>query len=139
MPSRESPPDPQRIDAVGPTALGDAVAWARRYASDQDLKARDVARLCIVVEELVTNLLEHGGLAEPQIGIELSRRPAALALVIEDNGPGFDPRTVDPQDTVPARGGGAGLRLVNAWAEIVGYASDNGRNRIELSLPLTGG
>jgi serine/threonine-protein kinase RsbW len=137
MASRESPPDPQRIDAVGPTALGDAVAWARRYASDHGLVARDVARLCVIVEELVTNLIEHGGLGDLQIGMELARRPSALALVIEDSGPPFDPRSATLEDAVPARGGGAGLRLIDAWSEVVGYASENGRNRLELSLRLS--
>lgn len=138
MASRESPTDPQRIDAAGPTALGDAVAWARRYASDHGLGARDVARLSVIVEELVTNLIEHGGLGDLKIGIELARRPAALALVVEDNGRPFDPRGAELQDAVPARGGGAGLRLIDAWSEVVGYASENGRNRLELSLPLSG-
>jgi len=137
MASRESPPDPQRIDAVGPTALGDAVAWARRYASDHDLGARDVARLCLIVEELVTNLIEHGSLGDLTIGIELARRPADLALVVEDNGRPFDPRNAEHQDAVPVRGGGAGLRLIAAWSEVVGYASENGRNRLELSLSLS--
>jgi len=39
---------------------------------------------------------------------------------------------------VPVRGGGAGLRLVSAWSEIVSYGSDDGRNRLEVNMPLTG-
>ena len=128
-------PDKQRIEIAGPTTVGDAVASARRYAIDQELGARDQARLCIIVEELVTNLIEHGG-AEHTIGIEYARLASSVALAIEDGGEPFDPRTA-LDDEVPARGGGAGLRLVKSWSEVVGYQSTAGRNRLELMVPLT--
>ena len=136
MPSRESH-DGQRIDVAGPTALGDAIAWTRRFARDQSLAERDQARLCIIVEELITNLCEHGICdTEREIGLELSLRDSALAVIVEDNGVPFDPRTARDDAAVPERGGAAGLRLVNAWAEIVSYANGTGRNRLELLLPL---
>ena len=138
MPSRESPPDGQRCDVAGPTALGDAVASARRYASDQALGPRDQARLCIIVEELVTNLIEHGGLNSPQVGIEFDRRGGAIRLILEDDGQAFDPRRAPFDDSIPDRGGNAGLRLVHGWSEIVGYETQEGRNRLELLLKLTG-
>ena len=137
MPSRESHGG-QRIDVAGPTALGEAIASTRDYARDQGLDERANARLCIIVEELITNLCEHGICdSEREIGLELSLRDAALTLVIEDNGSPFDPRLAGSETAVPERGGGAGLRLVNAWAEIVSYETRNGRNRLELLLPLT--
>jgi anti-sigma regulatory factor (Ser/Thr protein kinase) len=137
MPSRESQSDRQRIDVAGPTALGDAIAATRRYAINQRLGNRDQARLCIIVEELVTNLCEHGICdVEREITLELQRHNSAVALVIEDNGAPFDPRAMSAPAGIPARGGGAGLSLVKSWSEIVGYESANGRNRLELKLPL---
>ena len=138
MASRESPPDKQRIDVAGPTALGDAVASARRYALDQGVGPADCARLCIIVEELVTNLFEHGDLAEPQIGIEFAWRRDAIGLILEDDGRAFDPRMAPFDDSMPDRGGNAGLRLVHGWSEIVSYETQGGRNRLELLLRLTG-
>jgi anti-sigma regulatory factor (Ser/Thr protein kinase) len=139
MPSRESQHDRQRVDVAGPTALGDAVAAARRYAIDQGLGDHDRARLCIIVEELITNLCEHGICdTEREIGLELSRQPSGIGLVIEDNGAPFDPQVAPGADELPARGGGAGLRLVKTWSEIVGYEAINGRNRLELRLALKG-
>jgi anti-sigma regulatory factor (Ser/Thr protein kinase) len=139
MPSRESPTDRQRIDVAGPTALGDAIAWTRRYAADQGLAEHDQARLCIIVEELVTNLCEHGICErDREIAIELARRDMSVDLLIEDNGVPFDPRTVTGAAAIPARGGGAGLNLVRSWSDIVGYDSGGGRNRLQLSLPLSG-
>jgi len=137
MPSRESQSDRQRIEVAGPTALGDAMAATRRYALDQQLGERDQARLCIVVEELITNLCEHG-LCDTahDIGLELVRRPDAIEVTIEDNGTPFDPRSA-PERLVPSpRGGGAGLGLVRAWATITSYESNDGRNRLRLTLAL---
>lgn len=139
MPSRESGEFRKRIRVAGPTALGDAIAATRLYAIECDLKPRDQARLCIIVEELITNLCEHGVCdTEHEIAVELVRQPSGLGLVFEDNGAPFDPRTASDPDDLPHRGGGAGLRLVRAWSEIVGYESADGRNRLELQLSLTG-
>ena len=140
MPSRESQTDRQRIEVAGPTALGDAIAWTRRYAADQALAEHDQARLCIIVEELVTNLCEHGICeGDREIAIELARHGSSVELTIEDNGRPFDPRMAPGNAEIPARGGGAGLNLVRTWAEIVAYESGNGRNRLELSLRLSDG
>ena len=124
---------------AGPTALGDAIASTRGYGLELGLGERDLARLCIVVEELITNLCEHGVCdTQHDIALELFERPSGLGLVFEDNGAPFDPRSVPGGDDVPDRGGGAGLRLVNAWSEIVGYETAEGRNRLELLVRLSG-
>jgi len=138
MASRESPPGRQRIDVAGPTALGDAIASARSYALDRGVGPADCARLCIIVEELVTNLFEHGDLAEPQIGIEFELRGDTIRLILEDNGQAFDPRLASLDGSIPDRGGNAGLRLVHGWSEIVGYETRGGCNRLELLLKLSG-
>ena len=137
MPSRESQTDRQRIDVAGPTALGDAVAWARGYAADQRLAERDRARLCIIVEELVTNLCEHGDCCDQPIAIELAREGPTVGIAIEDNASPFDPRTAVTGTKIPLRGGGAGLDLVKSWSEIVGYETRGGRNRLEVRLGLS--
>jgi anti-sigma regulatory factor (Ser/Thr protein kinase) len=139
MPSRESGEVRKRIHVAGPTALGDAIASTRLYALELELNARDLARLCIIVEELITNLCEHGVCESDRvITLELFRLPSGLRLVFEDNGASFDPRTVSAADDMPQRGGGAGLRLVRAWSEIIGYESGDGGNRLELMLTLSG-
>lgn len=133
MPSRDSQ-TVNRIDVAGPTALGDAVAAMRRYAVDQGLAPTHQARLCIIVEELITNMIEHGG-GERRIGLQLDRQGDAVRVAIEDDGPAFDPRDF-ADSAIPERGGGAGLRLVRIWAESIAYQSSGGRNRLELFVPL---
>ena len=140
MPSRESQTVKRKIEIAGSTALGDAVAATRRYASDLRLGARDEARLCIIIEELVTNMIEHGGIGLKQpIAIEYALTDASVTLVIENQGPAFDPRRHSDGNDIPDRGGGAGLRLVAAWSEIVSYDSAGANNRLELRIPLSDG
>lgn len=136
MPSRESQTVKFCIEVSGPTALGDAVASTRRFAVDQALGVRDQTRLCVIVEELIANLLEHGA-GETRFGLEVARNVSSITLTIDDGGSVFDPRTAPDDPGIPERGGGAGLRLVNAWSEVVGYDSAGGRNRLQLSMPLT--
>jgi len=139
MASCESGEVRKRIHVGGPTALGEAIASTRLFGLDLGLAERDLARLCIVVEELITNLCEHGICeTEREIVLELFRHASGLGLVFEDNGAPFDPRTTSTEDEMPQRGGGAGLRLVRAWSEIIDYGSSEGRNRLELLLALTG-
>jgi len=139
MASRESDNADRRFELSGPTALGDAVAAMRRFAMDQGLAPRDGARLCIIVEELVTNIFEHGGMEDVgPVGLAMERAGSAVRIAIDDGGQPFDPASASDPGTVPARGGGAGLRLVRAWAQILGYERSAGRNRLELLVPLSG-
>lgn len=137
MSGRDSKSASVTIRCKGETALRESVEAARLFGIDTGLAAADAARLAIVVEELVVNLVDHGGM-DPADAIELglSRGPdGVIALVLIDEGAVFDPRTSDADAAIPERGGGAGLNLVRAWATIVDYRSEGGRNRTEVSIP----
>jgi anti-sigma regulatory factor (Ser/Thr protein kinase) len=104
----------------------------------ESLEGRDAVRLAIIVEELVTNLYDHGGvLSDAIVELMLAREGDAVAIAIIDPGTTFDPRTVEAPEVPPERGGGAGLGLVNAWAEIIDYRSTEGRNRLDLRMLLS--
>lgn len=139
MPSRDSEDDLETLAVAGAGLLGDAIAGARRFARAHLLGPRDEARLCIIVEEIVANLIEHGGHdpAEP-VHIRIERLGDDISLTIEDRGAPFDPRQPSGDRQSPDRGGGAGLRLVKAWSTITGYENSAGGNRLSLSLPLRG-
>lgn len=118
--------------------MHESVEAARLFGIDASLDADDAARLAIIVEELVANLLEHGA-ATAAGTVELSLACQAggpISLVLVDGGIAFDPRGADAEAAIPDRGGGAGLNLVRAWATIVDYRSAGGRNRLELSIPV---
>ncbi|MET0179730.1 MAG: ATP-binding protein [Novosphingobium sp.] len=106
--------------------------FARACALDPAMSAR----LAIVVEELVENVLTHGAdSADVMIRMQLDRAGDAVVVVLEDTGIAFDPRSApDPPAPRADRGGGVGLALVRAWSEIRSYQCDAGVNRLELAL-----
>lgn len=121
---------------AGEAAVGAACDAARDFASDAGLGEDTGTRLCIIVEELVTNLIDHAGLAAPdQLILQLGWDGREVTLVLTDPGPPFDPRVAPPpSDLPPERGGGAGLAMVQAWAHIESYVRFGGINRLTLRL-----
>jgi anti-sigma regulatory factor (Ser/Thr protein kinase) len=75
--------------------------------------------LQVVVSELVTNSVRHGGLAPSSaVGIDLVVEPGSVRGCVTDPGSGFDVGAVPPP--VPGCGGGWGLHIVGqiarAWS-----------------------
>jgi anti-sigma regulatory factor (Ser/Thr protein kinase) len=91
-----------------------AVADARRVIDElgDRLCVRDADDLRLLVSELVTNAIRHGG-ADTAPWLELELADDRVLASVHDAGPGFDPPTA-PQ---PSAAGGWGLLLVDALAE----------------------
>ncbi len=124
-------------DAAAPSA---ALAAARVFAGRAGIAATDAARLAVVVEELVCNIVEHGAPpAGSMIALTLARDGGRLRLTIADEAGPFDAGTAPVSRTVPERGGGAGLAIVRRWTRIERYERVLGVNRLVLTLPLAGG
>jgi len=124
-----------RLD--GPDAVHQAVTIARAFGESHALRSDSAVRLAILIEELVYNLIDHGGpSAGDDIRLGLLRETFAVRIYLVDRGTPFDPRAAPDDAAIPDRGGGAGLALVRAWAKIVDYRSADGSNRLELILPL---
>lgn len=137
VPARESIPDPLRIAISGHSAIHIATQAARDFAKSAGIEGVDASRLAIVVEELATNLYDHGGLGSDDIfEIELSTTAAEVSIIIIDCGKPFDPGS-SGRSTVPARGGGAGLRLLRDWASHTEYVTSASQNRLSVILPRT--
>lgn len=134
--ARESGSLSATFQLSGAGAVHAATQAAHRFGADHDLAEADIARVAIVIEELVTNLFEHGGVGAGIVEIGLSRADDAVTIVIVDPGAPFDPRTAEVPEAPLERGGGTGIGLVRAWADIVDYRSADGRNRIELRMAL---
>lgn len=98
------------------------------------------ARLAIIVEELVANIVDHSGspLDQP-ITLELARSDHEISMVLSDNGIAFDPsQALALLDLPPERGGGAGLALVQDWAKTMAYERSDGRNILKLVIDAYG-
>ena len=119
--------------ALGPNAVGTALALADAIADPA--RPGLAARLAVIVEELVANLVEHGDVAAGTI-IEFGMAATAdgVRVVLIDDAAPFDPRTAPHVGDRPddGRGGGAGLAIVRAWSRILAYSRIDGRNRLEL-------
>jgi serine/threonine-protein kinase RsbW len=123
---------------VDAAAVSRALRLTRGFAARAALDAAAAARLAIVVEEWVANVVEHGG---PQDGarivLRLRLRDGAVHVWASDAGRPFDPRGAAFEMPNADRGGGAGLALVASFCRIASYTRRAGRNRLTLEMPLT--
>ena len=134
---RESNPDSQFFRLSGDGAIRKSSDAARAFGEAQWLADDELARLCIVVEELVANLYDHGDLTDrDEIELGLVAEPEGIRVSIADPGAPFDPWTAKPKVERPDRGGGAGIDIVRAWAKFISYGSSPGGNRLEFLLPI---
>ena len=137
MSSRESDLEQMSCRIGGVIAIADAVAATEQFGKAQWLERDELARLCIIVEELVANLYDHGGVtAADEIELSFRNDPAGIAIVIVDPGHPFDPSDMSRTIERTERGGAAGIDIVRAWAQFVSYDVTEAGNRLELLLPL---
>jgi anti-sigma regulatory factor (Ser/Thr protein kinase) len=99
-------------------------------------------RLTLTLDEVITNVIEHGydDAAVHQIGLSVAWDGTSVTAVIEDDGRPFDPLQV-PRPGVDApldepKSGGLGVYLVRTLAQAVAYRRVGMRN--VLTLTLTG-
>ncbi|MFC5800761.1 ATP-binding protein [Streptomyces formicae] len=117
------------------------VPFARRETakvlSGWGLDAETVATACLIVTELVTNVVQHAAVLSPTAAVHLGIDAAALTLVVADAHP-FKPKALPTAHDL----GGRGLHLVKALvAEFHGsheVTADetSGGKRIVIRLPL---
>ena len=118
------------------SAVSRALAVVGDFLASANCGADAEAKLAIVVEELVANLIEHGNCPhDSEIALELTALGADIGVTLCDGGTAFDPRAFDSDAHLPPeRGGGAGIALVKAWATITGYECGDGRNILRLVI-----
>ena len=133
----ESNPNALTCRVQGAAAIGEASDAARAFGVNQLLDEEELARLCIVVEELVANLYDHGGLAnEDPVELGFLVVPDGIHVSIFDHGMPFDPWTARRQVELPERGGGVGIDIIRAWAQFLDYRTSPEGNCLEFLLPL---
>jgi anti-sigma regulatory factor (Ser/Thr protein kinase) len=134
---RESKPDRVSHRLRGGTVIIDATKAARAFGESQWLGDDELARLCIVVEELVANLYDHGGLSDQDdVGLDFAVDPDGIRVSIADPGAPFDPWSAPRKSAAIERGGGVGIDIIRAWAEFISYGQTPGGNRLEFLLPI---
>ena len=98
----------------GPEAAADA--RERLAALGEQLSPLTDARVSLLLTELVTNAVRHGGARNGQpIAVTLEHWPGLTRVSVSDPGPGFQWRPPDPRR--PPEEGGYGLVLVDRMAQ----------------------
>ncbi len=127
--------------AVDDLAMSEVETFVAAFFAQHGLCSDDRSRTLIVLEELLTNLLNYGyderavrGFAE----LELAFEPPRLMVELIDNGRAFDPfaqAAPDLSQPLEARScGGLGLHIVRALTEGTAYRRVNDRNLTRLIL-----
>ena len=107
----------------------------REFANSTALSPLAADHLALIVEEWLNNVTEHSGApAGGRIALRLQHRPGLVRLTVTDAGKPFDPRNVSFEGPNLARGGGAGLALIQAWCRITDYRRVSGRNRLVFEM-----
>jgi serine/threonine-protein kinase RsbW len=113
-----------------------------RLATEHHVDAEVVADLQVALDEVLSNIVDHGYAddAEHEIRVELRVAGGALEAIVEDDGVPFNPLQSAPPDTrspLAERGiGGLGLHFVRNLMSEVSYARVDGRNRLVLRKKL---
>ena len=87
-------------------------AMTKTYLEHQKVEQIDIMKILSIVDELATNVIEHGyEYKSGDIIIELQKNNDIIHLVVEDNGVGFDESKISKDE------GGMGLFLAKAMAD----------------------
>ena len=119
-------------------ALAALAERVESFGAAQRLRERVVNALNVVVDEAVSNAINHGYAAgaRGEIAVRLRRAPDGVLLEVEDDGKPFDPLQVPPLDlTLPLERrpiGGLGIHLIRNLMDEVTYARRDGRNVLKM-------
>ncbi|MEO1003832.1 MAG: ATP-binding protein [Cyanobacteria bacterium J06638_7] len=121
-----------------------ASSWLRAWSDSLALPAGQIERLEVCLNEVLANLLEHGGdpVASQPIALRLEVIPTAagrgVRLLVSDGGVPFNPVAASdkalPASLAEASPGGLGLRLVRAYCDAMGYRVLGDRNELSIEM-----
>lgn len=87
-------------------------ALVKTYLEVQHINEKDIFQLLSVVDELSTNVVEHGYKYKPgDIILEIQKSNDIIQLIVEDDGIGFDEEKLSKEE------GGMGLYIARAIAD----------------------
>lgn len=113
------------------------------FAAAAGLSGPDLFALQIVVEELVTNVIDYGGVpaGQPAATVDLAVEDGVLSIVVTDRGREYNPLLrEEPDVTLPAEErpiGGLGVHFCRKLTDTQAYARTDGRNVLTLTRKLS--
>jgi serine/threonine-protein kinase RsbW len=116
--------------------------WIRQFCEQHSLNEDVDFRLNLVLEELFTNAVRHGGCKGVADAVSIRLRPNGPEIVAEysDRGRPFDPSDASPPDLTASleerRVGGLGLHFVRQMTRYFEYHRVDERNLITMRLAI---
>jgi serine/threonine-protein kinase RsbW len=135
--------NPRRTAVPGdPAQLPVLTRFLQEFWSAAKLPPTHAPNFELALEEVFMNIVMHGSQPGIASSVELSLALAddGLTMIIEDNGPLFDPLTVPSPDLTSSLAerpvGGLGVFLVRQMMDAVSYSRVGARNRLTMSKSL---
>jgi len=113
------------------------------FAQKAGLSDKDLFALQIIVEELVTNVIDYGGVpaGEHAVRVDLSAEGGELLIRLTDRGAEYNPLLrEDPDVTLPAEKrpiGGLGVHFCKKLTDVQEYARVGGCNVLTLRKKIS--
>lgn len=108
--------------------------WLDAAAADADVSPNMLYAMQVCLEELLTNIIRHGGRANPKIAVTIGQFDDRMELVVEDDGLPFDVAQVEPkratarlEDVQP---GGLGITLIQGFADSLVFRREGLGNKV---------
>ena len=104
---------------------------------------KDTIQLNLVLDELVTNIIEHGGgCAKCPIEIRIEKTNSQFKIQLSDGGPPFDPTQCKPVDVTLPIGkracGGLGILFVRKFSDWCSYERVKEKNIFQFTKKNNG-
>ena len=127
-------------DQDGLTTLNDQLDV---LSKDWNILPKDAIQLNLVLDELITNIIEHGGgCSKCPIEIRIEKTNSQFKIQLSDGGPPFDPTQCKPVDvTLPIgqrKCGGLGILFVRKFSDCCSYERVKGKNIFQFTKNYTG-
>jgi anti-sigma regulatory factor (Ser/Thr protein kinase) len=113
--------------------------FLQEFWSAAGLPPAETVTFELALEEIFMNVVMHGSPAGrvPRVEVSLALRDGCLTLMIEDDGPSFDPLSLAAPDVTASleeRGvGGLGVYLVRQMMDAVSYQRLRGHNQLRMT------
>ena len=117
-----------------------ASEWLVTICRQRDVPTAPVERLVVCLNEVLANVIAHGGrtaLSEPirlLLEVGLDQDCSKASVTVSDAGMAFDPRSVPkrilPKTLAEASPGGLGLVLIRRCSDWLHYRHEDGHNHL---------
>ena len=121
-----------------PAQLPVLTRFLQEFWSANGLPAAEALKFELALEEVFMNVVMHGSRAsQPRVEVRLAESDADITLVVEDEGPAFDPLSVPPPESAASLEqrpvGGLGVFLVRQMMDTVEYQRLTCRNQLRMT------